>query len=377
LHGWDLAESGIPNVLNWARDAHLNAISLATTYHHGWFLQPNNPRRRSFMPEGDVCYFHPDSALYKRTSLRPCVSRYAKKSNLLSTLCKHLKGLRLISWTIGNHNTDLGLSHPECTQQNVFGDRLPHALCPSNPNVREYLKALCRDLAVNYPIWAIQLEAFGWGAFAHGHHHERDLVGLSPFEQSLMAWCFCPACAESAKESAVDVPYVRSGVKRHLEAAFREAPQRPQNHPRSMDDLAHPAFQAFQRWRHQQSDSLVTAIRQESLKGTNCKLLLQSEYRAELAHFVHGFGCGAYQQRPAQVADTCRKAARRLPAEWEGLFQCFVQLGCGVPNSRKQLQAILAAASTGGCNGVTFYNRSESPPKMLSWVKQALSHFIK
>jgi hypothetical protein len=70
---------------------------------------------------------------------------------------------------------------------------MPHALCFANDDVYNYLKALCRDLATNYPMWGIQLESFGWMSFNHGHHHERDLVGLTSLEQQLMGLCVCEA----------------------------------------------------------------------------------------------------------------------------------------------------------------------------------------
>src|SRR5699024_7304961 len=113
-------------------------------------------------------------------------------------------GLRLVSWTIGTHNTRLGLEHPDLTQQNVYGDRIPHALCISNDDVRAYLTAICRDLATNYPMYARQLEAFGWMGLVHGHHHERDLVSLSPLEQDLLGLCLCATCTRRATAAGVD-----------------------------------------------------------------------------------------------------------------------------------------------------------------------------
>jgi hypothetical protein len=44
----------------------------------------------------------------------------------------------------------------------------------------------------------------------------------------------------------------------------------------------------------------------------------------------------------------------------------------GVPDSAGQLRAIVTAVKSGGSTGPVFYNYSESPPKMLSWVKGAL-----
>ena len=50
----------------------------------------------------------------------------------------------------------------------------------------------------------------------------------------------------------------------------------------------------------------------------------------------------------------------------------FIRLGMGVPANPEQLRAIVMAVKEGGSTGPIFYNYSESPPKMLSWVKDAM-----
>jgi len=30
----------------------------------------------------------------------------------------------------------------------------------------------------------------------------------------------------------------------------------------------------------------------------------------------------------------------------------------------------------GGCNGINFYNRSEAPPKMLTWLPAVMKEFV-
>jgi len=302
----------------------------------------------------------------------------AAKTDWFEEAAKRTEGqLRLVSWTIGTHNTTLGLAHPDCTVQNVYGDRLPHALCPCQPDVREYLKALCRDLATQYPLWGIQLEVFCWMGLAHGHHHERDLTGLSPLEQELMGLCFCTACRKEAAGADVDVEQVKALVKNILDAAFREAPQRPKDHPQTMAQLEDRSLELrkFRRWRQVCLASLIAGIKNSSLRGSACRLLLQTEFDPALADSADGFGCAAYQQSPSETLRICDRASLDLPEQWNGLLQCFVQLGMGVPQSEQQLYDIIAAVRDGGCNGINFYNRSEAPPKMLAWLAKTLPLF--
>jgi len=376
MYAWDLRDGGLESVMGWVRDSGLNTMCLAGNYHNAWLVRANSPRHRAFMTEGSVVYFPWHEEFYRKTRLRPLTSRVARDTDWLYEAGRRLDkyGLKLVSWTIGAHNTRLGLEHPECTIQNVFDDSLPHALCPANDDVREYLKGLCRDLAVHYPLWGMHLESFGWGRLTHGHHHERDLTGLAPLEQELMGLCVCPSCRTKAAAAGVDVGAVSELVKSTLDAAFREAPGRPAGHPTAMADLEAKSGELakLNAWRRTVADSLVREIKSESLRGTGCRLLFQGPYREDIAGAADGFSCSAYGKSPADALEICRRASGALPADWRGELHCLVRLGMGVPRDAAELRAIVEAVRDGGCSGLAFYNFSDSPPKMLSWIKDAV-----
>jgi hypothetical protein len=381
LHAWDLAENNVDSVMEQLKKNGLNTVCLAATYHTGWFIHPRSRKHRAFMAEDGVCYFHPHEELLRpgkgRLSLK--VAEMAKHADWLEEAGKRVKchGLRLVSWTIGVHNTRLGLSCPEVTQENVYGDRLPHALCPANEDVREYLLALCRDIAVHYPVWALQLESFCWMGHVHGHHHERDLVNLTALENELMGLCFCSACSTKAGKAGVDASEAKALVKSVLDSAFREAPRRRKGHAQSMAELESSSsdLRKFNLWRKKYCNSLIAEIKSKALRGTDCRLLLQSGFEPELADVVDGFACGAYRKTPAETSSICREAKSLLPEDWNGLFQCFIQLGMDIPESKIQLKNIVTAVNDSGCNGINFYNLSESPPKMLTWLSEVLPNF--
>jgi hypothetical protein len=240
--------------------------------------------------------------------------------------------------------------------------------------VRSYLKALCRDLATNYPMYGVQLEAFGWMGAAHGHHHERDLTQLRPFEQTLLSICFNPETMKKARAKGIDADKAREAVRAVLDGAFREAPDRPANHPASVAEVEErsPDLKAYNQFRGQLATDLIVEIKHEALKGTSCKLLMQSGYQAEIAHVADGFACSAYGQPPERVLEIVQRATAPRPADWKGDFPCFIRLGMGIPANPEQLRAIVNAVKQGGSSGPVFYNYSESPPKMLSWVKDAM-----
>jgi hypothetical protein len=182
-----------------------------------------------------------------------------------------------------------------------------------------------------------------------------------------------------AARTGIETSAVKAIVKRTLDEAFREAPERPKNHPGSMAELEthSPELKKFNTWRKAFSNQLIFEIKMESLKGTNCRLLLQTPFEPALANVADGFGCGAYKETPDATRTICAQARAALPLDWNGLLQCFIQLGMGVPENEVQLQRIIAAVRDGGCNGVNFYNRSEAPPKMLQWLSNVLPQFAK
>lgn len=376
LHVWDFKDEGVDRVLGWIRDAGLNQLLIASSYHSGWFVHPRKEKRRVYMTQGGVLYFLPDPKIFRATPIVPQVADFARKTNWLRRAGEQVDRyrLRLASWTIGVHSTVLGQRYPQYTQHTAYGDSLPHALSIGHDAVRAYLKAICRDLATNYPMYGVQLESFGWMGVNHGHHHERDLTGLRPFEQSLLSTCFNPETMKKAEQKGIDAGRAREAVRAVLDGAFREAPDRPANHPQSVAEAEDrsPDLKAYNQFRRQLSRDLIVEIKQEALKGTSCKLLMQSGYDAELAHVADGFACGAYGQLPEQVLETVRKATSAVPAGWSGEFPCFIRLGMGVPASAEQLKGIVNAVRDGGSTGPVFYNYSESPPKMLSWVREAL-----
>ena len=376
LHVWDLEDEGVDRVLGWMRDVGLNQMLIAGSYHSGWFVHPRKEKRRLYMTQGGVLYFPPDPGIFKSTPIQPAVADFVAGTNWLRRAGEELEkyGLRMASWTIGVHSTKLGQRYPQYTQHTAYGDSLPHALSIGHDAVRAYLKAICRDLATNYPMYGVQLEAFGWMGVGHGHHHERDLTELRPFEQSLLAICFNPQTMEKARGKGIDAGRAREAVRTVLDAAFREAPDRPAGHPASVAEVEEgsPDLKAYNQFRRQLANDLIVEIKQEALKGTTCRLLLQSGYQQEIAQAVDGFACGAYGQPPEKVLEIVRAATGKAGAGWKGDFPCFIRLGMGVPASPEQLRAIVSAVKEGGSTGPIFYNYSESPPKMLSWVKGAM-----
>ena len=223
---------------------------------------------------------------------------------------------------------------------------------------------------------AILMEDFGWIGFPHGHTHERDLTGLTPLEQQLLAVCFNPQTVSKAKAAGVDVDKAREVVKSTLDAAFREAPDRPKGHPQTMAELEARSsdLKAYNEFRQRLADSLVFEIKQEAIKGTACKLLMGDLYQQGVADACDGFGTyNTYGKPPDKVLEIVKQAVAEIPSTWKGAFHTYIQLGMGIPASEQQLREIVLAVKQAGSSGPIFYNYSESPMKMLGWIKSAIA----
>ncbi|MHB1022208.1 MAG: hypothetical protein ACYC46_03300 [Acidobacteriaceae bacterium] len=376
LHAWDMEDVGVVPLMEWARATGLDTLCLAASYHSGWFIHPHHSSRHLRWSESGAAYFHPDETLYGDTCLRPPVATMAATENWFRLAARHAEEfqLNLVAWTVGAHNTRLGLAHPHVVQQNAYGDALPHALSIGHDDTRNYLKALCRDIAANYSPYGMQLESFNWLGVRHGHQHERDLTGLTDLERELLSLCFNPETVRKAQQAGIDTDAARRAVKETLEAAFTHAPNRPAHHPQSMAELEEqqPELRRYQQFLRLLAESLILEIRQESLQGTDCKLYLQTAFNPALHHACDGFAVWAYGQSAEQVYESVRHGKARLPANGSGEFHCYIRLGMGVPASAAELREIVLAAHSAGATGVYFYNYSEAPPAMLDWLQPAI-----
>jgi hypothetical protein len=114
------------------------------------------------------------------------------------------------------HSTNLASANPTCSVQNAFGDRYITSLCPANPDVRAYVRALNSDLA-RYPLDALLVESICHMPFDHGYHHERLFVSISPLAKFLLGMCFCEHCTAGVAREGVQAERLRAYVAEQLD----------------------------------------------------------------------------------------------------------------------------------------------------------------
>ncbi|WP_102108409.1 hypothetical protein [Oceaniglobus roseus] len=294
LYPWDLRAEGTGDVLSRLGDAGIDGIALAAAYHSGRFLRPHGPRRKVYFPEGGTVYFTPDPGLYGR--LQPRMAEEARFFDGFAELARH-GGFAVAAWTVGLHNSRMGQQHPDLAAQTPYGDPLFNSLCPAQPEVRDYLAALCRDAANQPGVSEILLETPGWQVFRHGHHHEFELIELPDRVQLLMGLCFCTACRAGLERCGVDADRLAARTLEELDSFFETAALPP------TDPWSDPDWQGFHDWREGCVASLVGEVRAALPDGTRLAVIPTTRNPNRL--------CRAEGSDPASLA----RAADRLEVQ--------------------------------------------------------------
>jgi hypothetical protein len=293
----DLADEGMAAVLdNVAGRAGLGGITMAAAYHQGRDIFPHNPARKVHFLDGDSVFFKPDPARYRELKLQPRVSSPAQESDVLAELCRQAsaRSLRVRAWTVFLHNYTLGAAHPECACRTAFGDALLTDLCPSNPDVRSFVRALSADIA-SKGVESVVAESLHFHSIEHGFHHERYFIELGLFGRFLLGLCFCDHCMEAARRRGVQAEKLRLETSRELERRFAAdpVPEPPELVREMVGAFAGGEMAGYLETRAATVDSLVA----EAAKAAAAEKA--SFAFIDLSGAVKGYATGRPQGRPA------------------------------------------------------------------------------
>ena len=211
---WDVLDAGVDTALaQIANEGGMQAVSLSHSYHNVKHLRPHNPTGKLFVANSSAIYFQPDLKRYGmiKPIVAPLVQADDGMRRIREAAAKH--GLAFHAWTVTLHNSALGTIYPDINTLNALGDRIPHYLCPGNPDVREYTTALVSDIADNLAPAQVELEFLHFGTFEHDVHHGIPSVALDPFTEYLLGLCFCPHCLSRAQAAGVDGAAVRTWAR--------------------------------------------------------------------------------------------------------------------------------------------------------------------
>jgi hypothetical protein len=293
----DLMDEGMANVLdNVAGRAGLGGVTMAAAYHHGRDIFPHNPAHKVLFLDGGSVFFRPTPNRYRGLMLQPRVSSLARESDVLADLCREAdaRSLRTRAWTVYLHNYLLGEAHPDCACRNAFGDVHLTDLCPSNPDVRAYVKALTADIA-SKGVATVVAESLHFHGLEHGFHHERYFIDIGAFGRYLLGLCFCESCMAAAHGRGVHVDELRAQIRRELERRFQAQPdpEEPELMREKVGAFGGGELSAYLDTRCMTVTSLVTeAAEAAAAEGAGFAFI-------DLSGAVKGYATGRPQGEPA------------------------------------------------------------------------------
>jgi hypothetical protein len=217
---WDLHRLGAAETIRRIADHGFQAIDLASTYHPIDALTPRGGLNLFSDARGAV-YFPARADRYGR--IKPKVhspeiaGAWASAAEAAARV-----GLGLNSWTITLFQPWIVDAHPDCARVMPWGDRSGSGVCAANPDVREYLVALCADLADQFDVALFRLEGVLPHMFDLDWLRGRTLVHISQPARTLANLCFCPSCETRGRDAGIDVAVLRSRVVSAIEAEIAE-----------------------------------------------------------------------------------------------------------------------------------------------------------
>ncbi len=380
---WDVAEEGIDTVLRNIRDvAQCNGISLASAYHNFKQLRPHSsPGRKIYVGEGGVVYFNTDESRYGR--IKPVTSNVLKEIDAFQEACDRRQeyGIDVSAWTVIMHNTRQATANPDAAMHTAHGDPSPHVLCPSNSDSREFAVALCSDLAHNYDLRAVELEAVGFLGFNHGYHHDKIGAPLGEWGAYLLGICFCDSCLNRANDAGVDGRGVMALVRSELDGIYDGSDVPPdltkdQGVERWLRD--EPEFSRYQEVAVDSVASLIDEIR-AACSGSGTKVILQGEpfeetldanRMREVVAKIDGVLVSAYNITTAEAGELMERS-RKIAGEKE----LIVAIQAHYPEipSSDEWRSKVRLCMDQGATGLNFYNYGISTMSQLRGVGAVLA----
>ncbi|GMV97876.1 MAG: hypothetical protein AMXMBFR83_22300 [Phycisphaerae bacterium] len=374
---WDLVDEGIDAVLDrLAGEAGATGISVTLSAPAAAYLRPHQGvHPRTFRSEGGL-QFQPAKDAYAATRLRPLTAEWLKKSNPLIEVAQACqdRGLTLRGRIVCCQSDLLAPRFDFAAAKDVFGDRHPGWLCPANPDVRAFLRALVADLAANLPTESLELVAAGFPPPADWNAHRDAGFDAGPAGQWLLSLCFCESCRQAAAD-VVDVAAAARSATVILEPALKTGePVAPSVADLLADD---PILRAFAEWRAEQVMKLIGLMK----NACGCRLLLNvgpDAWTPDADLAAVAGRCDALVASAATeeaVEPAIRQA--RTAAGADGRVEISIEGGSpGYTESASLVRSFSTAVRMGlRCAVVGSYGRM--PLARLEWIKQAARYALR
>jgi hypothetical protein len=374
---WDLHDDGIDRALDMIQNAaNLNGVSLAFAYHVATFFLPHNPRRKIHFGEDGIVLFVPDAKHWSQVKIRPRVSGLVQGADWLRRIIDKIKnrGLYLTAWTVFFYNHYLARTYPDCAKRDALGNANLAQLCPANPDVRQYAKALATDIVMSYKPDAIYLESLCYLPFSYGFLGTKVLTPISPRAEFLLGLCFCPHCLKAASEG-LETDKFKDDVARWLEGDLARMPADEGRAPADQD-WQNTAFdsrlQHYLAARADVASSLYEEIVQ--IVKPSGVVKVESDFASLEEMPVSGLHPGRINKVTDRLGVGVPERADQVQARratLKGQKKLVANIQPDHVKSRDSILQTLRTTNAAGVDGYTFYNYGLIRVGQLRWIGEA------
>lgn len=375
---WDLIDEGVESVTTRLAKMGITELNLATNYHSVQTFNPHNSERKTFFARASA-YFQPSDDYGE---LHPVINPVMGENDWLDEIADGLEGtpLSLNSWTIGSHNSRLGMKNRDMTLQTPFGDPLVFGLCPSHPDVREYLLNIVTDLNSRGYFDAIELETFdyfhgsGWG-----WHHQKFHAELGSLGEFLWGLCFCDHCRENANNLGVDVAAANDACRNAILDITEGELESDTDINKWLD--SHPSVRTYVEARKESLDSLYEKLRRQvtadlgnyvGMAGVENSWIHGLDLEAHGEYFDY-YTLMAYEPSAEETVEAYKIATNLSPNTRVdvGLLPAHPTVNDG-KTVIDQVEKLVDA----GADRIAFYNYGLLPERNLEWIADAIEPYV-
>ncbi len=375
VHPADLIDEGIDAVLDRLRgEIGVDGIVVDAVASARLALRPRVTDAPKIALYEAAAWFQPDPKHYSGTRLRPNTARSIKSRDELARICDAAaaRGLVVRARVDAFDNATLVERHSTIACVDVFGRAHDSRICPSQPDVREYLGAILENLSTKYALADIELVDADYGAGLYAAANLRAGVPLDELTLSMLGWCYCASCRQRALDMGIDVDAVRSTLAAHLASAFELEATGRSDFARWIDASA--VLNGYSQTRIEAITSLLKNVRRRSSKPLHlhtARDAAQSGLKVgDVREFCDGF---VLPVEDAQIADLSTRHGHILDLAG-GPGAVALPLVCHPPRTAdaQALVSRVPEATRAGCGAVIFLDYGLAPTPCLDWVRQAV-----
>ncbi len=398
VHPWDLTRRNITSTIERIKELGFNSISVCARYveeRQNW-PGPNilfhNNERLTYLSEESAFYWKVE--LEKYTSLpeelRPIQTLELGDDILGEYLhtCESYNEMRCVVWLpvlryerAVRRNSSLGAI-------DVYGTLADYKrlfLCPSNPQVREFIKIMVEDLVSQYDFHELELDYIRYPKPPASYAPPHVLLPLMP--------CLCQHCRRDMEKKGIDSEKLTIELKRignEIREYYNKHPYFPDGDENYLNALyldfswrimGIPIIRKWLEYRTTRITELVELIR-DTVKALNPSIELSADLYPPSSSWIVGQNyrdigrlidavkimiyTRPFNQSPKRIPFEIQLARRQLP----GNTKVIVGLSIWPPTTPKDIENDVKLALEAKPNGLYFYSYGWSPLRNLVFLSQ-------